>query len=408
MHRQTIISIFAVAVTMMAGIEMMSAQIRHTLSKASPLYRKDTVTICVMGDMMMHTAQIENAHRFGNWYDFSSYFSHIRDKIEGTDLAIANMEFTLAGEPYSGYPSFSAPDCYAEYLADCGFDVFLAANNHIFDKGSEGAARTLAVYKELGRKHGIRYCGLSATQNDYDHTYPLTINIKGINIAIVNFTYGTNLGADKNWPKVNYMNDRNALKTALDKASEADFTLVIPHWGEEYQMLHSEKQKETAEWLVANGADMIIGTHPHVVQDCGNIEGIQVAYSLGNAVSNMSAANTQIGLMAEIKIVREYSGDITILPLEFTWLWCSRPGGYSNSYTVLPVSRHLNMKKDWKGGWEHDKMTATYERVRQITGINTLYYICQKNQSGLKPSTLLKSTEQQTVTLRLYAAISLI
>ncbi len=352
--------------------EMASAQIRQTFSKARPLYQEDTVTICVMGDMMMHTAQVENAHRLLHRYDFTQYFKHIRNRIKDADLAIANMEFTLAGEPYTGYPAFSAPDSYAEYLADCGFDIFLAANNHIFDKGSEGASRTIARYRELSKSHGIRYCGLTADQEDREQTYPLIINTKGISIAIVNFTYGTNLGADMHWPKVNYMNDKARVKEALDKASESDFTLVLPHWGNEYELKHSPQQSETAQWLIENGADMIIGTHPHVVQDCETIDGVQVIYSLGNAVSNMSAANTQVELMAEIRLIRETDGDIRVLPVRFTWLWCSRPGGYGNSYTVLPVEEQIGRRKEWKGAWEHDKMTRTYNRVRSATGINTL------------------------------------
>ena len=193
-----------------------------------------------------------------------------------------------------------------------------------------------------------------------------------MNLAIVNFTYGTNLGADRHWPKVNYMNDRTSLKDALTKASDSEFTLALPHWGDEYELTHSSQQRETAQWLIENGADMIIGTHPHVAQDYETIDGIQVAYSLGNAVSNMSAANTQTGLMAEIRLVREDNGDIRALPIEFTWLWCSRPGGYCSSYSVIPVEIHLDCKDGWSGKWEHEKMRTTYERVRKATGINTL------------------------------------
>ena len=332
--------------------------------------RRDTVTICIMGDMMMHTAQIENARRAGGKYDFSSYFMMIEDRIAKADIAIANMEYTLSGEPYAGYPCFSAPDSYATYLADCGFDIFLAANNHIFDKGSQGAARTLERYRELNESHGIRYCGLASDQENRSATFPLIVNVKGIDIALVNFTYGTNLGADLHWPKVNYMNDRTRLKEALDRSADADFTLVLPHWGNEYELTHSPQQKQTAQWLIGNGADMIIGTHPHVVQDCETIDGVQVAYSLGNAVSNMSAANTQIELMAEVKIVRDDNGDVRLLPIEFTWLWCSRPGGYCNSYCVLPVEEFIGSRGKWTGAWEYDKMISTFERVRKATGIN--------------------------------------
>lgn len=343
--------------------------------KPTAIFKADTITLCVMGDMMIHTAQIENAYRGVHGYDFTSYFKHIINRISSADLSIANMEFTLAGGPYTGYPTFSAPDSYAEYLAACGFDIFLAANNHIFDKGSKGAWRTIERYKELSGTHGIRYCGLSADQQDLERTHPLKVNLRGVSIAIVNFTYGTNLGADMHWPKVNYMSDRASLKAALEKASECDFTLVLPHWGNEYELEHSQQQREMAEWLIENGADMIIGAHPHAVQDCETINGVQVAYSLGNAVSNMSAANTQVGLMAEVRIVRKTNGDITVLPIEFKWLWCSRPGGFDSSYTVIPIEDHMDDRKNWKGPWEHDKMMKNYERVRNIW---------QKKQSDLK------------------------
>ena len=127
----------------------------------------DTLEICILGDMMMHTAQIENAHRNGQEYDFSSYFRAIKDKISDADIAIANTEFTLGGKPYSGYPCISAPDELAEYAADCGIDVFLCANNHIFDKGASGAMRTLEMYGMLKDSHGISSTGLSRDNESF-------------------------------------------------------------------------------------------------------------------------------------------------------------------------------------------------------------------------------------------------
>ena len=119
-----------------------AAEAQETPQTAKPLFKQDTLSICIMGDMMMHTKQIETARQKDGTYDFSSYFSLITDRIQAADIAIANMEFCLAGEPYSGYPTFSAPDNYGEYMAQCGFDIFLAANNHIFDKGAAGAERS--------------------------------------------------------------------------------------------------------------------------------------------------------------------------------------------------------------------------------------------------------------------------
>ena len=120
-----------------------------------------------------------------------------------------------------------------------------------------------------------------------------------------------------------------------------------------------------------NGADIIIGAHPHVPQDFGTVteRQIPVAYSIGNCISNMSAANTQLGLMAQIRLTRKLNGDIEMLPVRFTYIWCSRPGGFTTSYTVIPVKEYLGKRDKWIGGWEYDKMVTTYERVRSIIGI---------------------------------------
>lgn len=338
------------------------------MSQVQPLFARDTLTIRVFGDMMMHANQIGNAHRGGSEYDFSSYFSLIEDEIKEADIAIANMEFTLGGEPYSGYPCFSAPDSFATYLADCGFDIFLTANNHIFDKGGKGAQRTLDIYRSI---EGIRYTGLAADQAEREASNPLFILAKGIRLALLNFTYGTNQGSGTHWPEVNYMGEKEFIGNALSKAEteDADLTIVLPHWGEEYCLTHNDRQEETARWLVENGADLIIGSHPHVVQDCSQIEDAQVIYSLGNTVSNMSAANTQIGLMATVTVIRRHNGDLEFPPVRFTYLWCSRPGGYNDSYTIIPVKEFLDRKDLWKGERDYEKMVKTYLNVKEKTGI---------------------------------------
>lgn len=335
------------------------------LAKPASVFRQDTLTIVFLGDMMMHAMQLETARKKDGSYDFRSYFRLVEDRIKDADIAVANMEFTLAGEPYEGYPSFSAPDSYAQYLADCGFDVFLAANNHILDKGCIGAERTAETYRRLENEKGIMFTGLASDEDERSRNYPLFVRRKGITVAFLNFTYGTNLGADAHWPKTNYMGRRSEVLKALEAAEDADVTVALPHWGPEYVLTHSESQEETAGWLAENGTDIIIGTHPHVVQDTASIGKVPVIYSLGNAVSNMSAANTQIELMATVKIVRHGNGDISMLPVGLTWLWCSRPGGFSDDYTVVPVEDQIGRKEEWTGGWEYDKMVETYRRIRK-------------------------------------------
>lgn len=331
-----------------------------------PLFQQDTVEICILGDVMMHEKQIKNTHRGQSAYDFSSFFSLIEDDIKNADLAIANMEFTLGGKPYTGYPSFSAPDGFELYLAECGFDIFLAANNHIFDKGASGAEKTLQKYRALKKNHRLWFTGLAGSEEELEATTPLMIRIKGISLAFVNFTYGTNQGCGKEWPRTNYTSNKTLLEAAFEKARdlEADYIIALPHWGTEYSLKHSRSQEEEAKWMINAGADAIIGAHPHVIQDYQEIEGVPVAYSLGNAVSNMSATNTQLELMATIKIVKDYNGDLRMLPITFTYLWCSLPGGYNDAYTVIPVEEFLGKRDQWQGKWDYDKMVNTYNRIR--------------------------------------------
>lgn len=345
-------------------------------SSISPLFRNDTITICFLGDVMMHARQIEDAHRGGSEYDFSTYFMLIRDRIRKADLTVANMEFSLGGEPYTGYPVFSAPDPLAEQMAECGIDIFLAANNHIYDKGKAGAERTLEIYRRLRQEHGIAYTGLSGDEQEERMTHPLIRPVKGIRVAFVNFTYATNGGRRNGWPKVNYMDSRDDISLALETArrKHADITIALPHWGNEYELTHSSSQEETARWLVSEGADIIIGTHPHVIQDTTMMTGkdgkgtIPVIYSLGNAVSNMSARNTQLELMATVRITRDTKGRTSMLPPELTFLWCSRPGGFNDSFTVIPVEEYLDKKAMWQNEWDYMNMVETYRRVRKITG----------------------------------------
>lgn len=325
----------------------------------SELYVPDTIKVCMTGDIMMHSRQME--------YDFRSYFTKMEEWFKDSDITIANMEFTLAGEPYTGYPRFSAPDSFAQYLADNGVDIFLCANNHILDKGSEGAARTLQQYRSLSETAGIRFTGAAGSMEELDSTTPLILRCGEISVALINFTYGTNLGSTEQWPRVNYMGQKEFLCKALHKAdSLADFTIVLPHWGNEYQLIHSEDQERTAEWLADNGADLIVGTHPHVIQDISTVNGVPVAYSLGNAVSNMSAPDTQLGLTLVATLVREINGVVRLAAIEPIYTWCSRPGGYSDSYIVIPVEEYKGKKSEWNGPWEYEKMISTYERVRHI------------------------------------------
>lgn len=334
------------------------------LKPALPLYGPpDTASVIVIGDIMLHSRQME--------YDYQTFLENIRPMLESADLSIANMEFPLAGKPYTGYPSFSAPDEYAEYVRECGIDIFLAANNHILDKGDKGLERTCRIYREMENEGRVRFTGISADESDDKSRYPLIANIRGTRIAFLNFTYGTNCGSSKAWPKVNRM-DTTDISAAISRAKEQkpDFIIALPHWGTEYKLKHSSRQETLARWLADKGVDAIIGAHPHVVQDSSDIDGVPVFYSIGNAVSNMSATDTQIELAVKLQFARDSNGDKVMLKPAVTYLWCSLPDRFCGNYATIPVAEHIGKRTLWKNPADYDKMMSTYRRVKSTTGVD--------------------------------------
>lgn len=252
---------------------------------------------------MQHQAQINAARTPDGKYDYSPCFSLVKEQISRADIAVGNLEVTLGGEPYRGYPAFSAPDEYLQAIKDAGFDVLLTANNHCLDRGKEGLERTIAQMDSLSIPHAGTYRNMEERRQ----RYPLFIRKKGFCIAILNYTYGTN-GLKAASPNiVNYIDKETILEDIRSaRAVQPDAIIACMHWGEEYHSLPDRGQRELADWLLEQGVTHIIGAHPHVIQpmelrEAGNRQHV-VVYSLGNFISNMSAANTDGGLIFTLEL----------------------------------------------------------------------------------------------------------
>ena len=336
------------------------------------------MNVVIMGDMMMHRDQISNARTGEDTFDFSECFPKVEHLIKEADIAVANMEFTLAGKPYTGYPCFSAPDSYAESIAGSGVDIFLTANNHILDKGREGIERTLGIYSRMEKEGRVRHTGAAVSAMDDSLRFPLKVVSKGIRLAFINFTYGTNCGIKEAFPKVHRI-DTVEIAGAIQRAKEsgADFIVALPHWGAEYVLRHSASQERLARWLAGKGCDAVIGAHPHVLQDTTtmivqngkSMRQVPVVYSLGNFISNMSAPNTQIGMMVTLRFTKDWLGNRNMLEPLLTLTWCSRPGHLTRGYTTIPVKEYIGKRDHWRNPWDYDKMVTSYERVKRETGI---------------------------------------
>ncbi|MCR1999159.1 CapA family protein [Bacteroides acidifaciens] len=310
-----------------------------SLSAIDSILPADTLRLLFVGDLMQHQGQI-NAARTAKGYDYSTCFEYVKEEINRADLAIANLEVTLGGKPYKGYPAFSAPDEFLTAIHNAGFNVLVTANNHSLDRGSPGLERTIQLIDTLKIPHAGTYINSEAREKEY----PLLLEKNGFRIALLNYTYGTN-GIPVTLPNiVNYIDTTIIAKDIeTGKALKPDAIIACMHWGIEYQSLPDKEQKFLADWLLRKGVDHVIGSHPHVVQpievrtDSLTNDKHLIVYSLGNFISNMSARRTDGGLMVRMELVKDSTTRLN--NCEYSLVWTARPmqSGKKN-HQLLPIN----------------------------------------------------------------------
>lgn len=296
-----------------------------------------TFTLLFGGDFMGHKPMILSAYNDSTQeYDYNHWFKFIAPYIASCNWACANLEVTLAGEPYSGYPQFSSPDAYAQAIKDAGFDFLVTANNHSQDRGSNGLERTLKVLDSLG----IAHTGTFADTANYNANYPFIINIADCKIAILNYTYGTN-GLIVQKPNIVNVMDSASMIVDVKKAQAIGANLIIPvlHWGVEYQTKENKEQQQISSWLSNAGASAIIGMHPHVVEPVKYIptnfkkhqqDSIPVAYSLGNFISNQRDRYCDGGVLVRLTINR-HKKKYKITSVDYLPFWVWRLESYNEA-----------------------------------------------------------------------------
>lgn len=269
------------------------------------------LTIVFAGDIMGHSPQFMAAFDtiYGG-YNYEPNFRFIKLYISSFDIAFANLEVTLGGSPYTGYPQFSSPDELAYDIKNTGFNFLVTANNHCVDRGKNGLQRTIAILDSVG----IQHLGTYTDSVQRSNSYPLIIEKKGIRIAVLNYTYGTNGLLTEKPNIVNYINLRT-IRNDLKKADllKADYKIAIMHWGKEYELKPNNEQHKLAMFLAKNGCDAIIGSHPHVVQTfellypdtTDSTHVVPVFYSMGNLISNQRNRYCDGGAMFSLTIEKQ-------------------------------------------------------------------------------------------------------
>lgn len=314
-------------------------------------------TMVFVGDAMQHQNQIDVAKEIGKGdYDYSDCFTLIAPAIKEADYAICNLEVPLAGGPnYTGFPCFNAPDSYAQALEDAGFDMMLTANNHCLDRKDAGARRTLDMLDKMEVDH----IGTYRTAAERDSLVPFIKNIKGYDVAFLNYTYGTNGIKPVDGMEVALI-DKEKMKKEVELARQkgAELVVVAIHWGIEYVLIENEVQRKLADFLVNDcGVDMIIGGHPHVIQPMKVVRNekedkdVLVVYSLGNFISNMKTADTRGGAMVWVTIGRDENGKARFKNAEYDTFFSAKPEKNRN-HRVIPSWLSDSIPASQKAHWE--------------------------------------------------------
>lgn len=280
-----------------------------------------TFTMTAIGDVLCHNTQYWDAYdKSTNTYDFSYVFEDISYYTKISDISVGSLETSFAGEErgYSNYPTFNSPDQLAYALKGIGIDVISTAGNHCLDMGFSGLSRTIDVLDDAD----IAHLGTYKTQEEQNQV--LFKYVKGVKIAFINYTYGTNgipVPSDKKFC-VNLI-DKDLIKKHIDtaKSQNADMIVACMHWGTEYRTSANTEQKELADFLFQNGVDVILGNHPHVLEpmekrtvtlEDGSTKDGFVIYALGNFIADQNAENTRNSIILNLTITKHTDGKITI------------------------------------------------------------------------------------------------
>lgn len=333
------------------------------------------LTLLFAGDIMGHDGQIASAlnDSSGTW-SYDTVFSYVAPLLSGVDVAIGNLEVTLGGAPYKGYPAFSSPDALAVACRDAGFDILGTANNHSADRGPKGIVRTLRVLDSLG----IRHTGTWVSPETRDYLSPLMIVHPAMRIAMLAYTYGTNGIVVPPPATIAYI---DTLRAAADISRAAclgaDQTVVFIHWGIEYDTIPSAEQKLTAAALQRSGADIIIGSHPHVLQPMNAVSDSDsfrnpVVWSMGNFVSNQRTRRRDGGAMIRMDITaRGDSAFVSDAGYVLTWVYTPVENGKIKFY-ILPCAEFEKRPEFFQNAEQYETMmTYVSDARRLLDNLNT-------------------------------------
>ena len=304
-----------------------------------------TISISAVGDLMCHSPKFDYARVSADSFNFNPEFDSIKPYLEKTDFLFGNLETVTAGKSfkYSGYPAFNSPDSFIRAIKASGFTMLITSNNHALDRGANGVLRTISVIKNSG----LNYNGTFTSESDRDSIR--IFDLKGIKVAFLAYTYGVNgnyIPKGKSY-LINLI-DTTLIKEDIISARKigADIVLVYFHFGTQYKRTPDEFQKQIVDKTIQYGADIIIGSHPHVIEPAeffktnnAKLDTGFVAYSLGNFVSNQRWRYADAGMILKIFLSKNIRTDsifinkVTYLP---TWVFKGKINN-KDEFNILPA-----------------------------------------------------------------------
>ena len=327
----------------------------------------EVIQLITVGDIMMHEPQISSGYNEKTkTYNYDYMYEEVAPYLKEGDLTIGNLELTLSGanQKYTGYPQFNAPDAVADALIKAGFDLLTTANNHSLDRKFAGLERTISVLEERGLLHTGTYRTKAESQSI------LIQEVKGTKIAFLAYTYGTNgIKVDKGKEySVNYINqDKMAKDIKLARQKGAELICVSVHFGVEYMRTPHKAQKQLVEFLVEQGVDIILGSHPHVLQpiEIREAQGKEtvILYSQGNFISGQRTKYRETSAIFSIFLEKEpLSQKFTVKKVSYipTWVDYSMVKGKPN-YRILPAKRAIHL---YELGQDPLISKADYEKLK--------------------------------------------
>lgn len=336
-------------------------------STSTEIINDITINMAFTGDIMCHNTMYKDAYNSATeTYDFTHFFENVKYYLQTADVTIGNLETTFAGSNvgYSSYPTFNTPEILAKNLKKAGFDIVSTANNHCMDKGYKGLESTISYLDEADIAHTGTY-----TSEENQNTI-LVKNVKGIKIAFVSFTYGTNgipVPSDKSYA-VNFLDNETMTKQInLAKAEEPDIICALVHWGNEYQTTPNSNQKEIAKFLMDNGVNLIIGNHPHVPQPMvltknSSDEDVFIAYSLGNFMADQNKPYTRDSVILNLSITKDSKNNITINNYNYVPIYIYKNNSLkTKKFSILDIN---NIIESYDAGYDTSIGSSMYNKLK--------------------------------------------